>query len=437
MQIKQQLLSALNQYFEELGKEKTYWIAYSGGLDSHVLLSLCHQLPISCRAIHINHGLSTHASEWASHCARVCENLNIPFIQQNLQLKQERGASLEALAREKRYSAIIAHMSAHDVLLTAHQKDDQAETLLMQLMRGAGLKGLAAMPAVKVFAKGYHARPLLPFSRATLEQYAIQQGLNWIEDESNHNTQFARNFIRHQVAPLLASRWPSMTNALARSAEHCAEAQVLLEDIALDDYQHVQGSQANTLSCAKLLQLTAARQRLVLRYWIQLQGFLLPNLKKLEAVRQFVLLARQDRNPCVLWQGAEVRRYRDNLYLMRPLQQMNLPAKVSWNFQQQALILPGLGRLEASLSRGRGLRLNHLPITVCFRQGGELLAIPKRGRLSLKNILQEYAIPPWERSRIPLIFAGDHLIAIPGYFAHEDYQVKADEAGWVLECRVD
>lgn len=364
-----------------------YIIAFSGGLDSSVLLSLCAKLreshPIKLTAIHINHGLSLHADDWEQHCRTVCDELQVDLIICKLEIKQMKGESLEEVARELRYQAFANVMDEGNVLLTAHHQDDQAETVLLQLLRGAGLKGLAAMPVKKAFASGWQVRPLLAHTRAELEQYAREQQLHWIEDESNQSIRFTRNQIRRELLPYLQQRWPAATATLARSAEHIAEAQALLEEYALEDWKKVIGSKENTLSVAKLLALSPARQRLVMRTWISQSGFTLPNARKLAAIQSDVLSAKWSAMPCVAWGDVELRRYRDDLYLV-----------VSHRSP-----LPERGGVE-----------------IRFGRSCDTVLIPGRGKLSLKNLFQEWGVPPWERSSLPLLFMGDQLIEAVGYY---------------------
>ena len=201
-------------------------------------------------------------------------------------------------------------MEEGDLLLTAHQQDDQAETVCLQLLRGAGPKGLAAMPHIKPFARGWHARPLLTIPRSALHAYAQCHQLKWVEDESNENTDLTRNFIRHDVLSLLKTRWPTVGGMIARSGAHCAESQALLEDYALEECKNLQGSRLHTLSVQKLLKCSVAKQRLVLRTWIAQQGYLSPDTKKFLTIQEDVLTASWDRLPVVSWAGAELRRYR-------------------------------------------------------------------------------------------------------------------------------
>src|SRR3990167_7215737 len=309
------MLKAVTDFILQIGLDKTYWLAYSGGLGSHVLLSLCQQIrkqyPLQLKAIHINHQISDHAHEWAKHCAKICDAYNVSYVEHQVEVPCNNGESLEEVARNKRYAVFASFMQKNDVLLTAHHQDDQAETLLLQLLRGAGPKGLAAMPELKSFADGLHARPLLAFSRSELENYAKQQSLIWIDDESNLNTNLTRNFIRHEILAKLKTRWPTVTQTLSRSAMHCAELQTLLEEITLDDLKQVQGSIENTLSVKKILAFDIKKQKLMLRAWIYQAGFTLPSAKKCESICTNVLMAKKDRAPCVQWKDVEVRRYRD------------------------------------------------------------------------------------------------------------------------------
>jgi tRNA(Ile)-lysidine synthase len=418
--------------YQKRGYQKTYWVAYSGGLDSHVLLSLCAELraivPINVRAIHINHGLHPDANAWAAHCAQICEAYQIGYVVRSIQVDQQVGQSLEEVAREKRYATFADYLHDNDMLLTAHQQDDQAETVLLQLLRGAGLKGLSAMPSIKAFARGFHGRPLLPFARQVLERYANEHQLKWIDDESNQNINLTRNFIRHAILSPLKTRWPTVTATISRSAAHCAEAQVLLEGYTINEWQKVQGSKANTLSVEKLLRLEPSIQRLVLRTWIKQRGHAMPDAKMIETIRHDVLTAAWDSMPCVNWAVTELRRYHDDLYLMASLPAHDTQQIIDWNMNQ-FLTLPGIGTLQAAAVRGRGLRTDIKAVSVRFRRGGEIAHLSGRGRQTLKNLFQEWNIATWERDRIPLIFVDEKLVSVVGYFIDEAYAVKQNEDG--------
>lgn len=426
------LLTRMQVFFSQYGFDRTYWVAYSGGLDSHVLLSLCKKiatiLPIRLRVIHINHGLSPHAIEWAKHCAHVSRGYGIDYVEHTMEVKPQKGESLEEAAREQRYAFFASCMHHEDILLTAHQQDDQAETVLLQLFRGAGPKGLAAMPSIKAFAGGFHARPLLEFPRERLFQYAKEHQLHWLDDESNHSHKLTRNFIRHEILPLLKARWCTVTETISRTAQHCAETQLLLTEYALPEYKNAKGLHENTLSVSKLLQLDTQKQKLILRTWIERSGYLLPDAKKLKAIIHDVFTAKWDRAPCVKWDNVELRRYRDDLYLMAPLAEFEINKIYEWNITDR-LTLPQIGILEVSPVRGRGLHSDIKKVDVRFRQGGESVHINGCGHHSLKNLFREWNVLPWERNRIPLIFLAEKLIAVVGHFIDPHFTTKNDELG--------
>jgi tRNA(Ile)-lysidine synthase len=411
-------------------KNKTCWLAFSGGLDSSVLLSLCDGLRedfnMDLRAIHVNHGISPHANSWSHHCRQICEAYGIPLVESAISLGLKPGDSLEEVARNKRYAVFAEYLQEGDVLLTAHHQDDQAETVLLQLLRGAGPKGLAAMPAIKRFAKGYHARPLLESSRDELESYAKAEGLNWIEDESNEDDSLSRNYIRREIMPRLKARWPAATASISRSASHCGEAQMLLDTFARG--MDVRGSREGTLSVAKLLGVSEEQQKLLLRSWMQEMKCPLPDARRMEVILKTVLLASWDSLPVVAWGEVRLRRYRDDLYLMPGSEVGNTEVVVEWKVDEE-LILPGIGVLKTVRVEGRGLRLDVRDVYVGFRKGGEVLEMGRRGRHTLKNLFQEWGVLPWERGRTPLVFVGDKLIAVVGYWVHEDYLVGRGEIG--------
>ena len=407
------------------GFDKTYWIGYSGGLDSHVLLHLFVELrkqyPLQLKAVHVHHGLSTHADAWAIHCAKVCGDLQIEFVQKTIDAKALAGDSPENKARQRRYEVFTGLLAAQDVLLTAHQQDDQAETVLVQLLRGAGPKGLAAMPVLKPFAAGLHGRPLLSASRRELKQYAEKNQLSWIDDESNENENFTRNFLRHTVLPVLKQRWPTVTTTLARVAENCAETQQIVATMAAQDLAMCRKEKDQTLAIKKLGLLDKVRQRQVLRAWLTELGFSLPSAVKLQQIQRVFLQASHDKSPYINWGEVEIRRHRDALYAMPFLPLHDATQVFSWDMSQE-LVIPQLGTLCATLSEGAGLRLDIQQVTVRFRQGGERCYFPERGHhQSLKHLLQQWNIPPWQRDRLPLLYVNDTLIAVTGFFINASY----------------
>ncbi|MDA1108071.1 MAG: tRNA lysidine(34) synthetase TilS [Proteobacteria bacterium] len=418
-----------------------YWVAYSGGLDSHALLHAMaglrpHLKGAGLHAIHINHALQPHAQQWADHCAEVCAALQIPYRAVQVNAMPAAGESPEAAARSARYQALAGVMNNGDALLTAHHRDDQAETLLLQLLRGSGPHGLAAMPACATFGAGVHLRPLLEFTRAQLHHYASQQNLGWIEDQSNFVVNYDRNYLRQEIMPRLAVRWPAVSGTFARSARHAADAAHLLDVLAQADLEHVAVERCDTLSVARLKALTQPRQRNLLHAWFKHLHLPLPAAVHIEHILSDVVAVADDREPCVCWPGVEVRRYRDLMYARVPLATHDPAAVLPWDMQGVLTLPGGLGTLSTIPATGKGLKASlyrNPEVTVRFRHGGECCRPAGRGHThELRKLLQEAAIPPWQRDRIPLIYVGPDLAAVSDLWICEPFQAAADEGGLVI-----
>lgn len=399
-----------------------YLIGFSGGADSHVLLHACSSLQqqyphLQFRALHIDHGLQPASAQWAQHCQSVCQPLPIPCQVERLQLAVWAGESVEALARTARYGVFSQHLQSGEILLTAHHQHDQAETLLLHLLRGSGVEGLSAMPLLRPLAAGFLGRPLLGCSREQLLQYAQQHRLHYIDDPSNQDRRFDRNFLRHAVLPVLQQRWPEVQKTLGRAARLQAESRQLLAGFLRNVLPDMQGSQPGTLSVSRLREQDTIMQKALLREWLAGQGFPMPEEKRLLQVLHDVLLAGADAHPCVRWQGCEVRRYRDDIYAITPLPAHDTSQVLVWDVSR-ALLIPFLQRCLQPEVLGEWLgyaRRHDLPVTVRFRQGGEKVYLPQRGgHHSLKHLLQEVGIVPWERERLPLVYVGEQLVCVPG-----------------------
>ncbi|MCD6039519.1 MAG: tilS [Gammaproteobacteria bacterium] len=419
------LLDCVKAFCLEQGLDKTYWLGYSGGLDSHVLLHLCmrlrRQYPLRLKAVHVHHGLSRNAQHWVAHCAKVCADLQIEFIQKSVNATALTGESPENTARQRRYEVFADLLQKKDILFTAHQQEDQAETVLLQLLRGAGPKGLSAMPVFKEFAAGFQARPLLSASRFEIEKYAESHQLVWIEDESNTNKNFTRNFLRHDVLPLLKQRWPTVSKTLARVAENCAEAQQVVETIAVQNLAGCYDKKTKTLALKKLRLLDAVSQRQVLRRWLEELGFPIPSAVKLYQIQHDFFHARSDRSPYMTWGNVELRRYQDTLYAKQCALAYNSAQIYHWDLTAP-LKIPHVGVVSATMSESGGLRSDITEVSVRFRRGGERCYFPERYcHQLLKHLLQKWHIPPWERERLPLVFVSDILVAIPGLFLDRRY----------------
>lgn len=434
--------------FDRLGlaADASLVIAYSGGLDSHVLLHALAGLrfthPLRLKAVHVDHGLSPLSADWSRHCAAVCAHLDIPFVSESVQVARGTGQGREAAARHARYAALARHVGAGDALLTAHHQDDQAETLLLQLLRGAGVAGLAGMGEVTRFAAGRQLRPLLAFSRSSLRRYAESTGLQWIEDPSNRDVGYRRNHLRHDVLPLLTQQWPQATAALARAAGHAGEAALLLDELAATDLDacRVPGA-AEVLSLTALRTLSPARQRNVLRHWLRTGGFRAPSAQHLDAlVRQLATTSRSGQGRWA-WPGAEVRRYRDQLHVMVPLTPLATDLGVAWDLTAP-LALPQMGgQLQALPVQGQGIsraRVAGAPLQVRARRGGEVCRLPGHAHHhKLKKLLQDRGVAPWRRERLPLLFSGDALVAVADLWVCEPYAAADGEAGWGIHWQLD
>lgn len=431
----------LQQQLQQFPRVSRYHVAFSGGCDSLVLLHLLAQLhqqqPLELHAIHIHHGLQQQADQWATHCQRVCEQLSIPITIEYVDI-DHCGKGIEAAAREARYSVFKHLLGEGEGLLLAHHQDDQAETLMLQLLRGAGVTGLAAMPAQARFGKGWLLRPLLDCSRQQLENYAREQELDWIEDPSNRDTRFDRNFLRQEVMPLLASRWPAVKPVLSRVAAHQAEAMGLLQELAELDWQQCR-DRDNTLSIAAMNNLGMTRQRNLVRYWVkQLHGFEAPDSKHLARIMNEVIPAAGDAMPEVCWGNVEVRRYRGLLFVSgsrAAIPEQALP----WDARSSIQVNEEIS-LKAESLEGMGLKLaeieNHT-LTIRFRQGGEVCRpAGRQHHHSLKKLMQEWGIPPWLRDRVPLIYLDDELAQVVGHCLCEPFVATGKEKGVLVSKTV-
>jgi tRNA(Ile)-lysidine synthase len=418
-----------------------YWIAYSGGLDSLVLLHLCAELKakdpnLRFTAVHVHHGLQAAAEEWAEFCEASCRMLGIPFRLLRVNAAAKPGESPEEAARNARYDALRALLSDGEVLLTAQHRDDQAETLLLQLLRGAGIAGLAAMPERTAFGPGFLLRPLLSFSRGQLREYAQAHELTWIEDPSNRDLSYDRNFIRHEIIPLLENRWPATKDALVRTAQHCAEAQTLLNSLAADLLKSVIHPLRNTLLLDRLRPCSEADRRLILREWLRSRGFRMPSTRVIDRVLNETLNARPDRNPVIRWSEGEIRRYRGEIFLMPAASPFHPNRVIPWDGATTLHLPDGNGDLSVTTEKRAGISLTAWragKITVRYRQGGESLRLPGReGSHDLKKLFQEAGITPWIRERTPLIYIGDELAAVAGWWVSDSYAGQPNDFNIVI-----
>ena len=410
-------------------------LAFSGGLDSTVLLYLLAQCRKTCSfqlsAQHVHHGLSPNADDWADFCQQVCLKLNIPFALYKVNINKSSGLGTEATAREARYKALLSVDA--DFICLAHHQDDQAETLLLQLARGAGVKGLTGMAAVN----GKLLRPLLEVPRSHLEAYAKQHQLIWIEDESNADTRFNRNFIRHKVLPILEESYPSIRQTLSRSAKNMADANDLFDELALiDALQAGFDDKTNTtIGLSTLKNLCEPRVNNCLRWWLAQNSLQMPSQQQLQQITQQLMHAKQDAAiELKVSETCTLRRYQNRAYLV---QELPPNAPINWLWQGEDVIdLPNKTQLIFSKKMGEGISLRKIEnaaLRIKFREGNERFK-PQLGRphRSLKVMLQNGDMPPWQRAQLPLIFMDDTLVVIPNIGVDANFQASCDEMGLVV-----
>ncbi len=411
-------------------------VGLSGGMDSVVLLDLLHraraEFAFSLSAVHVNHHISAHADQWQAFCAELCAAYAIPFIAKQVHLPQRATAGIEGAARALRYQALNEVES--DVLVLAHHLDDQAETLLLNLLRGTGLTGAAAMPGVG--GKLPHlARPLLELPRAHLLAYAQARQLRWIEDESNLNLAYGRNFLRHEVLPTLEKRYPAYRQTLSRAAQHFAEADLLLDELAQQDAQTA--IRADKLDVRVLASFSPSRAKNLLRFYLAQQGVPPISQERLQEALRQLLAAPSDSQVRLDIAGLALRRYRSLAWVVSDLALPPSSWQAVWQGETEWR-LPALGgclRLTPALGQGiSSAKMQPGVVVARLRQGGEKLkpacSRPTRG---LKQLFQETGIPPWQRERLPLLFCGSDLIAVPGLGIACAYQAAPGESSLQIE----
>lgn len=394
-------------------------VAYSGGVDSEVLLHATHQMLSNypqhrLSAIHVNHGLSPLADEWAEHCQSRCQSLGIKLYLVHVEVSGKDG--IEASAREARYQAFTDRLPTNSVILLAQHQDDQFETLLLQLKRGAGPKGLAAMPQQYLAPAGQRfVRPLLDLPRENIVDYASQHGLSWVEDESNQDVRFERNFLRKQVIPVLKNRWPNITQAASRSAALCAEQQALLDE---ESHKHLRGLQTenNTLNLSGLLEFSDQWIAQIIRYWLSQQDIRSPSAQIMQEIKK-LLVAAEDANPVVRWNNWQLRRFNGQLYLL-PLSDeqhnahMDLVSGAEFYLADKSLHLTLTEQsfdsptcLDLSVTQGK-IDIVFDGFSQRFKPQGVAHSKP------LKQWFKTWAVPPWERTGSPQIYLNGKLIAV-------------------------
>jgi tRNA(Ile)-lysidine synthase len=411
------MLDPVAKLLELAGPKPRVALAFSGGVDSTVLAHLLvkqRRTLGGLRLLHVDHGLQPASAEWSRHCARLARAWRVPLALLRAEIERRKGESPEAAARDARYALLASAMQPGEVLVTAQHRDDQVETLLLQLLRGAGVPGLAGMPSVAAFGPGRIARPLLLVSRAEIEATAHKAQLRWIEDPSNADIRYSRNFVRRRLMPLIREHWPGADKALARGAMHMAEAARLLDERAAQDLAAL--ADGAGLSVSALRTLPMARRRNALRGFIARAGIEMPETSRLKEMSGALLEARADAQPEVCWGSARLVRSGGRLELRGAGEVRSEIVAKSWRWRDdRCLILGATSQLELVDDDAGPIDVSRLPPVLALRarSGGESLRLSEKGRTqTLKTLLQTAKIPANERLRLPLLFAGDRLIAV-------------------------
>lgn len=428
-QFQQQLSQYLSGHLSERPQIKQWVVGLSGGLDSVVLLHLALQTlpPDRLRVIHINHQLQADADRWQQFCETLCQQSGVAIESHRVTI--EPGASIERAARDARYRVFESSINADQCLLLAQHRDDQAETLLYRLLRGAGVKGLAAMPRQRRLGSGVLLRPLLSCSREQLQSWAESQQLDWIDDPSNSDDRYDRNFLRQHILPRLAQRWPDFSERWLHTSELLRETDQLLGELAEIDLASCQVS-FNGLGCDALMQLSKARRHNLLRYWIQRAVPFAPGRDWLQRAESEVIMAQADAAPELRIGRASLRRFKGQLFLLADAE------PVVWHQQrlsEQGLTLPQ-GRLQVEVVRAKPGLKTLAGIQLRNRQEGDRCRpVGRGGSRSLKKLLQEHNVPPWLRDSWPVCVVGEEIVAVPGICLCQGWQSETEGTGFALK----
>ena len=391
-----------------------FLIAYSGGIDSTALLYFTKKIAIKynkkIHAIHVNHNLNKESKIWEKHCIDFCKKNGIELILKNVNITLKKGDSIEEKAREARYDSIYEVMSKKTIMMTAHHLEDQSETFLYQLLRGAGAKGLSSMPIVKKLSSGYHIRPFLKFNKKIIENIVNYNKLKFIYDFSNEDINFSRNFIRKNILPIIKKKWPNYADTISRSALILSESNKLNEDLAEIDFKKYMHKEKNKIFL-NVKELALYRFNNVIRFWIKENNFRMPTSEQLLSINKNIFYAGDDKTPFFSCGEYEIRRFNNYVEIMKPLTKHD-PSKVYiWEFKKNLVISNlSINLSWKNLEDKLGFKVNN-NVEVKFRKRGEDVRINNSNK-SLKDFMRENKIPPWERERILLIYIDQELKAI-------------------------
>jgi tRNA(Ile)-lysidine synthase len=435
-QIQDKIYQSFQDNFKQNNANLEILLGLSGGLDScvllHLLANMQTQLDFKLKAIHVHHGLSSSADDWLNFCKQKCKLLDIEFDAVKVKINEKGSLGIEGEARELRYEAIKKKQKG--VVALGHHQNDQAETLLLQLLRGSGLKGLAGMPEFDEERKFW--RPMLNIKKELLEKYASENDIKYIKDESNEDINFDRNFIRKKVLPLIESRYPASIETISRSATNISEGHQINELLALDDSKNVMSDDGSHLLIENLNKLPNLRAINLIRWWLTFNGLLMPSKKNVEELFRQVKLIKKDTSLNLkISNDRSIRAFDDKLLIVSIMN--DLP---SYHFKwagQEEIELPNKSKLHFVKTKKGGLSLSKLgakSLYIKSRTGGEKLkSFPDQPSRSLKYLFQKADIPHWERDQVPLVYANEQLVAVPNLGVQYEYQSKVGEVGYQIK----
>ena len=435
-QIQDKIYQSFQDNFKQNNANLEILLGLSGGLDScvllHLLANMQTQLDFKLKAIHVHHGLSSSADDWLNFCKQKCKLLDIEFDAVKVKINEKGSLGIEGEARELRYEAIKKKQKG--VVALGHHQNDQAETLLLQLLRGSGLKGLAGMPELDEERKFW--RPMLNIKKKLLEKYASENDIKYIKDESNEDINFDRNFIRKKVLPLIESRYPASIETISRSASNISEGYHLNKLLALDDSKNVMSDDGSYLLISDLNKLPNLRAINLIRWWLSFNGLLMPSKKNVEELFRQVKLIKKDTSLNLkISNDRSIRAFDDKLLIVSIMN--DLP---SYHFKwagQEEIELPNKSKLHFVKTKKGGLSLSKLgakSLYIKSRTGGEKLkSFPDQPSRSLKYLFQKADIPHWERDQVPLVYANEQLVAVPNLGVQYEYQSKVGEVGYQIK----
>ena len=411
-------------------------VAFSGGMDSIVLLHAVNNLldgQSKIRAIHIDHNIVNNSNELAQSCKKICKNYGIDLEIIALKIKHK-GFGIEAAARDDRYKMLKEKLQENEYLLTAHHEDDQMETIFLRMARGTGLNGLQGINEKYPFGKGIIFRPMLTANKKSVMEYAKEHQLKWIEDPSNQDTYFDRNYLRKKIIPEFRERWPSIATSVSRLSQLSAQNIEILNQVAEEDIGVIENM--NELPLSKLHEKSFERANNIIRYMILANGMNIPSMMTFQNGLRRILENNNDKS-VIEWKGCSIRKYNNNLYFLdnKDIEPNKVDVKIPWELEKKINLGSNIGSIEATFIHGHGLSIQKCKnkLTISYRQGGELIKpVGHNMKKSLKNLYQENKILPWTRDKIPLIYCQDDLVSVADLWLNQNYMASQKEEGFFV-----